>query len=74
MNAGVRLCYTNSRASFKTEAPLETIICAVATPGGTPVEQRAVTGSITVDLAKTQDVRGTIKVDLAAGFPRHRPG
>ena len=57
---------TNSRASFKTEAPLETIIGTVATPGGTPVEQRAVTGSITVDLAKPHEARGTIKVDLAA--------
>src|SRR5207253_2900084 len=37
---------TNSRASFKTEAPLETIIGTVATPSGTPVESRNVTGTI----------------------------
>jgi polyisoprenoid-binding protein YceI len=57
---------TNSRASFKTEAPLETIIGTVATPGNTPMEQRAIIGTITVDLAKPHEARGTVKVDLAA--------
>ena len=57
---------TNSRASFKTEAPLETIVGTVASPGGTPLPERAVTGTMNVDLAKPQDARGTIKVDLNA--------
>jgi len=57
---------TNSRVSFKTEAPLETIVGTVVTPGGTPMEQRAVIGTIAVDLAKPQEAKGVIKVDLNA--------
>ena len=48
-----------SRATFKTEAPLETI---VGTTGG----QGAVTGSVTLDPARPQDARGTVRVDLNA--------
>ena len=48
-----------SRATFKTEAPLETI---VGTTGG----QGTVTGSVRLDPARPQDARGTIKVDLNA--------
>src|SRR5262245_25100214 len=48
-----------SRATFKTDAPLETI---VGTTGG----QGAVTGQVTLDPVKPQDARGTIKVDLNA--------
>jgi polyisoprenoid-binding protein YceI len=48
-----------SRATFKTEAPLETI---VGTTGG----QGAVTGSVTLDPARPQDAKGTIRVDLNA--------
>ena len=46
-----------SRATFKTEAPLETI---VGTTGG----QGAVTGNVRLDPARPQDARGTIRVDL----------
>ena len=48
-----------SRATFKTEAPLETI---VGTTGG----QGAVTGHVRLDPARPQDARGTIRVDLNA--------
>ena len=48
-----------SRATFKTEAPLETI---VGTTGG----QGTVTGSVRLDPARPQDARGTIRVDLNA--------
>jgi polyisoprenoid-binding protein YceI len=48
-----------SRATFKTEAPLETI---VGTTGG----QGAVTGNVRLDPARPQDARGTIRVDLNA--------
>ena len=48
-----------SRATFKTEAPLETI---VGTTGG----QGTVTGSVTLDPARPQDARGTVRVDLNA--------
>lgn len=48
-----------SRATFKTEAPLETIV-------GTTAGQGAVTGTIALDPARPQDARGTIKVDLNA--------
>ena len=48
-----------SRATFKTEAPLETI---VGTTGG----QGAVTGHVTLDPARPRDARGTIRVDLNA--------
>ena len=43
-----------SRATFKTDAPLETIV------GNTT----AVTGTLTADPAKPQDSKGTIRVDL----------
>ena len=46
-----------SSATFKTEAPLETVVGTTA--GGN------VTGTATVDLAKPQAATGTIKVDLA---------
>lgn len=48
-----------SRATFRTDAPLETIV-------GTTAGQGAVTGTVTVDPAKPQDAKGTIKVDLNA--------
>ena len=48
-----------SRATFKTEAPLETI---VGTTGG----QGTVTGNVTLDPARPQDARGTVRVDLNA--------
>jgi polyisoprenoid-binding protein YceI len=52
------LHYT-SRATFRTEAPLETIV-------GTTAGQGAVTGTVTLDPARPQEARGTIKVDLNA--------
>ena len=48
-----------SRATFKTEAPLETVI---GTTGGA----EAVTGQVILDPARPQDVKGTIRVDLNA--------
>lgn len=45
-----------SRATFKTDAPLETIVGTTAGPG--------VSGAITLDLARPETVRGVIKVDL----------
>ena len=48
-----------SRATFRTEAPLETI---VGTTGG----DGAVTGNVMLDPARPQDAKGTIKVDLNA--------
>jgi len=45
-----------SRATFKADAPLETIVGNTAGEG--------VTGSLTVDPAKPQSAQGTIKVDL----------
>ena len=45
-----------SRATFKADAPLETIVGTTAGPG--------VTGTLTVDPAKPQAVTGIIKVDL----------
>ena len=48
-----------SRATFKTEAPLETI---VGTTGG----QGAVAGTVSLDPARPQDAQGTIRVDLNA--------
>jgi polyisoprenoid-binding protein YceI len=48
-----------SRATFKTEAPLETI---VGTTGG----QGTVTGNVRLDLARPQDAQGTVRVDLNA--------
>jgi len=46
-----------SRATFKTEAPLETVIGNTSGPG--------VTGTVTGDSARLQDASGTIRVDLA---------
>ena len=46
-----------SRATFKTEAPLETVIGNTSGPG--------VTGTVTGDPASLQDASGTIRVDLA---------
>jgi polyisoprenoid-binding protein YceI len=48
-----------SRATFKTDAPLETI---VGTTGG----QGAVTGNVMLDPARPQDAKGTVRVDLNA--------
>jgi len=45
-----------SRATFKTDAPLETIVGTTAGP--------AVTGTLTVDPAKPASGQGTVKVDL----------
>ena len=45
-----------SRATFKTDAPLETIVGTTAGPG--------VSGSLTLDLAKPQTATGVIRVDL----------
>lgn len=45
-----------SRATFKTDAPLETIVGTTSGPG--------VTGTLTVDPAKPTGGTGTIKVDL----------
>src|SRR5262245_53539990 len=47
-----------SRATFKTEAPLETVIGNTSGPG--------VTGTITGDSTRLQDASGTIRVDLAS--------
>src|SRR5215471_13247294 len=47
-----------SRATFKTEAPLETVIGNTSGPG--------VTGTVTGDPARLQDASGTIRVDLSA--------
>jgi polyisoprenoid-binding protein YceI len=48
-----------SRATFKTEAPLETVI-------GTTAGAEAITGQVIVDPGRPQDVKGTIRVDLNA--------
>jgi len=48
-----------SRATFKTEAPLETVI---GTTGG----ESAVTGEVVLDPARPQDAKGAIRVDLNA--------
>jgi polyisoprenoid-binding protein YceI len=45
-----------SRATFKTDAPLETIVGTTAGPG--------VTGNLTVDPSKPAGALGTIRVDL----------
>jgi len=47
-----------SRATFKTEAPLETVIGTTGGEGG------GITGQVMLDPARPQDVRGTIRVDL----------
>src|SRR6266571_520572 len=46
----------SSRATFKTEAPLETVIGNTSGPG--------VTGTVTGDPTRLQDASGTIRVDL----------
>src|SRR5262249_61776454 len=46
-----------SRATFKTEAPLETVIGNTSGPG--------VTGTVTGDPARLQNASGTIRVHLA---------
>lgn len=46
-----------SRATFKADAPLETIVGNTAGEG--------VTGNLTVDPAKPQGAKGTVKIDLA---------
>ncbi len=59
-----KMLSNQSRATFKTDAPLETI---VGTTAGT-----AVTGSLTVDPAKPAGGTGTVKVDvttLNSGVP-----
>jgi polyisoprenoid-binding protein YceI len=45
-----------SRATFKSDAPLETIVGTTAGP--------AVTGTLTVDPSRPADARGSIRVDL----------
>ena len=51
-----KMLSTYSRATFKTDAPLETIVGTTAGP--------AVTGALTVDPAKPAGAQGSIKVDL----------
>jgi len=51
-----KLLPTYSRATFKSDAPLETFVGNTANPG--------VAGTLTVDLARPQAAAGTIKVDL----------
>ena len=48
-----------SRATFKTDAPLETIV-------GTAAGQGAVAGNVTLDPGRPQDAKGTVRVDLNA--------
>src|SRR5262245_16160566 len=47
-----------SRATFKTEAPLETVIGTTGGEGGN------VAGQVSLDPARPQGVKGTIRVDL----------
>ena len=51
-----KMLSTYSRATFKTDAPLETIVGTTAGP--------SVTGNLTVDPAKPAGGKGTVKVDL----------
>ena len=51
-----KMLSTYSRATFKTDAPLETIVGTTAGP--------AVTGNLTVDPSKPATGQGSIKVDL----------
>ncbi len=51
-----KMLSNQSRATFKPDAPLETIVGTTAGPG--------VTGTLTVDPAKPANGKGTIKVDL----------
>jgi len=48
-----------SRATFKTDAPLETIV-------GTTAGQGSVTGNVTLDPARPQEAKGRVRVDLNA--------
>jgi polyisoprenoid-binding protein YceI len=48
-----------SRATFKTDAPLETVV-------GTTAGQGSVSGSVVVDPLRPQEARGTVRVDLNA--------
>ncbi|HEV8532817.1 MAG TPA: YceI family protein [Methylomirabilota bacterium] len=52
----LRMLSNYSRATFKTDAPLETVVGNTAGP--------AVTGNLTVDPLKPATASGTIKVDL----------
>lgn len=52
-----KLLANQSRATFKTDAPLETIVGNAA--GG------AVTGSLTLDPARPQEARGRVTVDMS---------
>ena len=52
----LRMLSNYSRATFKTDAPLETVVGNTAGP--------AVTGTLTVDPLKPATASGTIKVDL----------
>ncbi|OGK88139.1 MAG: hypothetical protein A2X52_21620 [Candidatus Rokubacteria bacterium GWC2_70_16] len=53
-----KLLPTYSRATYKTDAPLETIVGTTAGAG--------LSGALTLDPAKPQGARGTVKVDLNA--------
>ena len=53
-----RMLSNYSRATFKTDAPLETIVGTTAGAG--------LSGELTLDPAKPQGARGTVKVDLNA--------
>lgn len=60
-----KLLPTYSRATYKTDAPLETIVGTTAGAG--------VSGMLTLDPAKPQGARGTVKVDLntvSSGVPK----
>jgi polyisoprenoid-binding protein YceI len=52
-----KLLPNQSRATFKTDAPLETIVGIGA--------GEAVTGSLTLDPAKPQDAKGVVTVDMS---------
>jgi len=54
--APYKLLPNYSRATFKSDAPLETFVGNTAADG--------VQGSITVDPARPQDAKGTVRVDL----------
>ncbi len=51
-----RVLPSPSRATFKTDAPLETVIGITAGP--------AISGTVTGDLTRPQTATGTIRVDL----------
>ncbi|MBI2528917.1 MAG: YceI family protein [Candidatus Rokubacteria bacterium] len=60
-----KLLPTYSRATYKSDAPLETIVGTTAGPG--------VTGSLALDPARPQGAKGTVKVDLTtlnSGVPK----